>query len=103
MFAVVYCRPAIAPVLFDPEVGIDFSMLVHGSQEFRWGKLVIAGDEVTTVAQIKDIAERAGLGFYTLETVSRNQRGEDVCRGVWTNIVREAVVTLEPGEEIESG
>lgn len=88
MFAVVYCRPVLGLAYFDPEVGIDFSMLVHGSQEFHWGELVIAGDEVTTVVSVKDIAETAGLGFYVFETVSTNQRGEDVCRGIWTNIVR---------------
>jgi hypothetical protein len=49
MFAVVYCASAIEQALFDPEVGIDFAMLVHGGQEFEWGPLVIAGDEITTV------------------------------------------------------
>src|SRR3954452_3328275 len=42
MFAVVYCAAAMGPVLFDPEVGIDFSRLVHGGQEFEWGPLVVA-------------------------------------------------------------
>src|ERR1700716_1547741 len=43
MFAVVYCSTAIGTALFDPEVGINFSMMVHGSQEFRWGPPVVAG------------------------------------------------------------
>jgi hypothetical protein len=28
------------------------------------------------------------MGFYIFESVSENQRGETVCTGVWTNIVR---------------
>jgi acyl dehydratase len=88
MFAVVFTSRAIMPGLFDPEVGIDFAHLVHGAQEFRWGPLVVAGDEITTTATVKDIAERGGMGFYAFETVSRNQRDETVCTGLWTNIVR---------------
>ena len=88
MFAVVFANQAIVPGLFDPEVGIDFAHLVHGSQEFRWGPLVVAGDEITTTATLADASERGGMGFYVFETDSRNQNGETVCVGTWTNIVR---------------
>ena len=88
MFAVVYARAAIAKPLFDPEVGIDFAHMVHGSQEFHWGPLVVAGDEIFTTARVKDIAERGGLQFFVFGTRSTNQRNEIVCAGVWTNIVR---------------
>lgn len=88
MFAVVYAGPAVAPGIFDPEVGINFAMMVHGSQEFRWGPLVVAGDEITTTMTVKDISERGGMAFYVFESVSENQRGETVCTGTWTNIVR---------------
>jgi acyl dehydratase len=90
MFAVVYSMPAVAPALFDPEVGIDFARMVHGGQELRWGPLVVAGDEVTTTARLSDVSERAGNGFFVFETTSVNQRGETVCVGRWTNIVRSA-------------
>jgi acyl dehydratase len=88
MFAVVYSGRAVMPGVFDPEVGINFLRMVHGAQEFRWGPVVVAGDEVTTTASVKDVSERAGLGFYVFESVSENQRGETVCTGTWTNIVR---------------
>ena len=88
MFAVVYSRGAIGPALFDPEVGINFALMVHGGQEFTWGPLVVAGDEITTTATVKDISERGGMEFYVFETVSENQRGETACTGTWTNIVR---------------
>jgi acyl dehydratase len=90
MFAVVYAGRAVAPALLDPDVGLDFARMVHGSQEFRWGPLVVAGDEITTAATVNEIVERGGMGFYVFETVSANQHGETVCTGLWTNIVRGA-------------
>jgi len=88
MFAVVYSSRAVVPALFDPEVGIDFAMMVHGAQEFRWGPLVIAGEEITTTAMVKDISQRGGMSFFVFESVSENEREETVCTGTWTNIVR---------------
>ena len=88
MFAVVFGGRAMAPALFDPEVGIDFSRMVHGGQEFVWGPPVVAGDEIATEVEVKDVAERGGLAFYVFESRSTNQDGETVCTGTWTNIVR---------------
>jgi acyl dehydratase len=88
MFCVVYCGPALGPAMFDPEVGIDFARLLHSAQEFRWGPLVQAGDEVTTTLTVKDISSRGEMGFYTFESASTNQDGDTVCLGTWSNIVR---------------
>jgi acyl dehydratase len=90
MFAVVYSAPAVAPGLFDPEVGIDFARMVHGGQEFRWERPVVAGEEITTRATVKSIEERDGRGFFVFETTSTDENGATVCTGTWTNIVRGA-------------
>jgi acyl dehydratase len=90
MFCVVYCGAALGAAMFDPEVGIDFARLVHGGQEFRWGPLVVSGDEIATTLTVKDISGRGEMGFYTFESVSTNQDGHTVCIGTWTNIVRGA-------------
>jgi acyl dehydratase len=88
MFVVVYSAPSVGPPIFDPEIELNFAMMVHGGQQFEWGPLVVAGDEITTTASVKDISERDGRGYYVFESVSTNQRGEQVARGMWTNIVR---------------
>jgi acyl dehydratase len=88
MFAVVYSAPSVGPPIFDPEIELNFAMMVHGGQEFQWGAPVVAGDEITTTARVKDISEKDGRGYYVFESTSVNQRGEQVCRGTWTNIVR---------------
>jgi acyl dehydratase len=88
MFAVVYASRSVGPALLDPEVGLNFARMVHGAQEFRWGPLVVAGDEITTVTEVKDINDRGSMSFYVFETRSVNQLQETVAVGTWTNIVR---------------
>ncbi|HJS96717.1 MAG TPA: MaoC family dehydratase N-terminal domain-containing protein [Solirubrobacteraceae bacterium] len=88
MFAVVYAGRAMSPALFDPEVGINFANMLHAGQEFEWGPVVVAGDEISTVTSVRDISQRGGMGFYEIVTESRNQRDEMVCTGIWRQIVR---------------
>jgi len=88
MFAVVYSAGSVGPAVLDPEVGINFAMMVHGSQEFSWGEPVCAGDTITTETVVGDIFEKDGKAFYVFESTSRNQEGDEVVRGKWTNIVR---------------
>ena len=88
MFAVVYSAGAMAPAILDPEVGIDLARMLHGSQEFVWGEPVVAGDRIETATELKDMYEKDGKKFFVFESVSRNQDGQEVTRGTWTNIVR---------------
>ena len=88
MFAVVYAGRAITPALFDPEVGIDFAHMLHAGQEFEWGPVVVAGDEISTTTTVAEIGERAGMSSYVFRTDSQNQRGDTVCTGIWRQLVR---------------
>ena len=88
MFAVVYQSPAVMPGLFDPEVGINFAMMVHSGQDFRWERVVVAGDELTTRAKVQSIEEKGGMGFYDFEVVTTDAGGATVCTGIWKMIVR---------------
>jgi acyl dehydratase len=88
MFAVVYSAGSVGPPIFDDEIGIDFMRMVHGGQEFAWSEPVCAGDVITTETIFKDFSEKDGRKFYVFESVSRNQEGQEVVRGTWTNIVR---------------
>jgi acyl dehydratase len=86
MFAAVYAGPAVFPAIMSS--GLDFSRMVHGAQEFTWHEPVVAGDEITTEAELGEQSERGGLQFYVFKSTSKNQRGELVSEGRWTNIVR---------------
>ena len=88
MFAVVYSAGAMGPAIFDPDVGMDFARMLHGSQEFEWDEPVCAGDAITTDIEWKDLSEKDGKQFFVFESVSRNQDGQEVVRATWTNIVR---------------
>ena len=79
-------RPGRVPG--DHGVGLDFTRMVHGAQEFTWHEPVVAGDEITTEAELDETSERGGLQFYVFKSTSKNQRGELVSEGRWTNIVR---------------
>ena len=69
-------------------MGINLQMMVHGGQEFVWGEPVCSGDTISTAAEVKEIYEKDGKGFYVFESVSTNQDGDEVVRATWTNIVR---------------
>jgi acyl dehydratase len=88
MFAVVYSLAALAPAMFDPEVGMNFATMVHGGQTFEWSEPACSGDEIVTTARCISIDEKLGNGFYVFETTSVNGDGAEVVRGTWTNIVR---------------
>ena len=90
MFAAVYSAGAVWPAWFDPEVGVDFAMMVHGAQEFAWAEPVCAGDTITTTVSVKDISEQDGRGFYLFESRSHNQDGHEAVHGLWLTIVRDA-------------
>jgi len=53
-----------------------------------WGEPVVAGDTITTQAQVKEMYEKDGRQFFVFESVSKNQDGAETVRGTWTNIVR---------------
>jgi acyl dehydratase len=88
MFASVYAGKAVFSLVLDPEIGLDFSRMVHGGQEFTWHAPVVAGDEITTEAEFTGKAKKGELNVFTFTSRSVNQRGEEVCEGIWTNIVR---------------
>ena len=87
------------PALFDPEVGIDFARLVHGGQEFRWGPLVVAGDEITTTVTLKDDLGARADGLLRLRVgLDEPATARPSASGTWTNIVRGAA--MKAGDEL---
>ena len=88
MFAVVYSWGAVGPARPRPR-GRD-QLRDDGPRRpgVRLGRAGLRGDTITTEISVKDIYERGGMGFYVFESVSRNQDGQEVVRGTWTNIVR---------------
>jgi acyl dehydratase len=72
----------------DPELQLNFAMLVHGEQEFEWLEPVRPGDVITTRGKIVEILEKGKNDVIVYEARSTNQDGELVTVGRATFVVR---------------
>ena len=59
-FAIIMSTRASRVVIFDPELGLDFSRVVHGEQRFSYVRPIVAGDELVVTTSIESIRSRAG-------------------------------------------
>src|SRR2546423_951947 len=82
MFAVVYSAPSVGPPIFDPEIGLNFAMMVHGGQQFEWGPVVVAGDGITTATIVKDISRRPRAPQAPVRPVPRHGHARAGDRGL---------------------
>ncbi len=87
-FAVIFGAQVIGPLFFDAELNLNMWMLVHGEQEFEFMEVVKAGDSITTSGRIVNIVNKEKLDVISYEVCSKNQHGKDVCRGLYTFVVR---------------
>jgi acyl dehydratase len=78
------------PIVSDPELGLDFSRVVHGDQEYVWHRPVVVGETLEVRPRIAAIRERAGNGFLTIEVTLWGTRGEPVATTRATMIERAA-------------
>jgi acyl dehydratase len=88
-FAVVVSLPATKAASLDPELGIDYSRVVHGEQCFRHERSLHAGDRVVATVEIAAIG-RAGVND-SLTTRTELRVGDElVCTAVSTLVIRAA-------------
>ncbi len=59
-FAIVLSLKAAEAVMFDPELGLDYSRVVHGEQSFSYTRPIVAGDELQVTTVIESIRSVAG-------------------------------------------
>ena len=78
-FAVVISMPAAEQVLHDPELGLDWSRVVHGDQSFEHRRPIRPGDRLTAVVSVEDIKSLAGNDVITIATHLATEEGEPVC------------------------
>jgi acyl dehydratase len=64
-FAIVLTLPAGGEVIKDPELGIDYSRVVHGEQRFVHHRPIVAGDVLQVVVTVEDIRVAAGNDIVT--------------------------------------
>jgi acyl dehydratase len=78
-FAIVVSLEAAFVVLSDPEVGLDYSRVVHGEQKFTHHRPIRAGDRLVAVTTIDAVRSVAGNDLLTARVDLTTEDGEAVC------------------------
>lgn len=69
---------AIEDIVADPQLGLDWSRVVHGEQGFRYRRPIAAGDSLVLIATIDRVMTRAGNDFLTIRVDINAESGEQV-------------------------
>ncbi len=77
-FAIVLSLDAANAALFDPELGLDYSRVVHGEQSFAYTRPICAGDELIVTTVIENIRSMAGNDMITTKGIITTVDGEPV-------------------------
>ena len=74
----------IPSIVGDPDLGLDFTRVVHGSQEYEYRRPLRVGERLLARARLASIRQRGDTGFLTIETELIAQDGSTaaVCRSV---------------------
>ncbi|MBC6459513.1 MaoC family dehydratase N-terminal domain-containing protein [Actinomadura sp. HBU206391] len=68
-----------SPALADPELGLNYAMVVHGQQSFSYTRPVHAGDVLVCEATITDIRAAGRNERMDVKTEIKTVEGELVC------------------------
>ena len=72
-------------LLSDPEVGLDWSRVVHGDQKFEIFRPIVAGDELTCSSTIESYKLLAGNEIVTVR--SDLHASEELVVSTWSTLV----------------
>jgi acyl dehydratase len=87
-FIVIVSQRSSAQVVFDPELGLDYSRVVHGDQSFAYARPVASGDRLVAVTTVENIRSAAGNDLLTLSCLVSTVEGEPVCTARSTIVAR---------------
>jgi acyl dehydratase len=94
-FAVALTMQAEGQVMFDPELGLDMTRVLHREQTFDHRRPLRAGDEVTVTVAVASIDEVGGHDLLTLVSDVRTVAGEQVCTATSTLVCRATVGLID--------
>jgi acyl dehydratase len=86
-FPQVVTMAASRQIIADPDLGIDYSRVVHGDQRFLYTRPVVAGDALICRNSVDEITQRGGHDFITTRTEVTTEGGEPVVT-VWSKLVQ---------------
>jgi acyl dehydratase len=89
-FATTVQIEAIHELADDPALGLDFSRVLHGDQDFRWVSPIVAGSTLSASPRATEMRGRGGLEFLVTESDVQDQDGNDIVHLRSTLIIRGA-------------
>ncbi len=89
-FAIVISSAGAASVIHDPDLGVNYAMIVHGEQGFSHSRPLHAGDVVRSQSTIESIRPAGSMTMLTTVTEIRTLAGEHVCTARNTLVERGA-------------
>ena len=92
-FAIILSMKASESVIFDPDLGLDYTRVVHGGQQFAFARPIVAGDELVVTTTIESIRTMAGNDMITTRADVATTAGEQVLSAT------SLVVSRAPEEE----
>lgn len=81
-------------LVHDPDLGLDYSRVVHGEQQFVHHRPIRAGDVLIGTPRVDDIKTRAGNDMLTWSAEIATVDGEPVCRLASTLVARGTVAEV---------
>lgn len=89
-FAVVVTRGPQISVIDDPDLGLDFSRVVHGDQKFQFSRPIVAGDVLRTTSTVNSARTVAGNDILNIRSDVADLAGAPVV-SVFATLVARAV------------
>jgi acyl dehydratase len=87
-FPIIMTLPAGWQVSDDPDLGIDYTRVVHGEQRFLPARPVRAGDRLQVIVSIDSIRSAAGNDLITTRADVATEAGEHVGTAYGLMVVR---------------
>ena len=84
VFAITFA--AAGQVVADPQLGLDYSRVVHGDQKFAYTRPVRAGDRLSVTSTIEAVKTMAGNDILDVRGEVHDEAGEHVVTA-WTKLV----------------
>ena len=72
----------------DPELGLDYSRVVHSEQEFSYHRPIFAGDRLLAAGRVASVEVKGRHELLAIETQVTTEAGEPVCSAMVTLISR---------------
>jgi acyl dehydratase len=77
-FATVLQIMTSGQAVLDPDLGLDYSRVVHGEQEYEWRRPLVVGDVLSATPRIADIYAKRSNEFLVTEADIKDAKGETV-------------------------